>query len=596
MEFTIDTEYYQQDGVGEIALLQLCGPIDQKSVPIFEAEIQELFKNDICRFVLDLSNTKYLNSSGLGLLINIAHKVNVVGGGIRLVNVAEKFRVLFDMLGLDSSLPIYENRDVALRSFGSGELRLKSSDSDSIDQPAPESEVEDTSGEEEQQISSQTADPLLEDVGEEDDEDDEREAVSLLNKKTLPNLKKNLADKQDTSLKFTGAPQEEEQKQQEQQDDLYEPERPVEIEDDPNFELTGSLSALADMITDDGIASNEDTQEQEEQAPAPSEEPQLDTAPQEEAAEDEEDEEVSVSLIQKAFSDEAAKHSHSSLAHSPVEEVEQQQEEPQQEEQQEEQQVPEPTVEESAPVEQTVPQQPAASQPEPPAVAPQPQPQQTAPQQTIPVAPQPVQQPVARSSISSRQRRVVQKPIEKTLQWYTAVEYYNQMKRNRTFPLTLQVSKVDVVDGGKEFLEKLQNTNVMFVPRFPGCQVVPERVCLDISKDNLSAEFWITPFTKGDIPGWVETQYQGQTSSFVKTPFKVKNYFAVLVTFVLSFVALLSHSSQHLNFLNDYIAANQKIWVHIGVGFLLLLTSFFFLKKSSPKIDIVEKLSREKMH
>merc|ERR1711976_34300 len=168
MEFTIDTEYFQQDGVGEIALLQLCGPIDQKSVPIFEAEIQELFKNDICRFVLDLSNPKYLNSSGLGLLINIAHKVNVVGGGIRLVNVAEKFRVLFDMLGLDSSLPIYENRDVALRSFGSGELRLKSNDSDSTDQTAPESQDEDASSEEQEH--SQSADPLLEGVGEEEDE------------------------------------------------------------------------------------------------------------------------------------------------------------------------------------------------------------------------------------------------------------------------------------------------------------------------------------------------------------------------------------------------------------------------------------------
>ena len=224
-----------------------------------------------------------------------------------------------------------------------------------------------------------------------------------------------------------------------------------------------------------------------------------------------------------------------------------------------------------------------------PVVASQPVQQQSTPL----VASQPVH--AASSSISSRQRRVVPKPIEKTLQWYTAVEYYNQMKKNQTFPLTLQVSKVDVVDGGKELLEKLQNTNVMFVPRFPGCQVVPERVSLDISKDNLSAEFWITPFTKGDIPGWVETLYQGQTSSFIKTPFKVKNYFSVLITFVLSFVVLLSHSSQHLSFLNEYVPVNQQIWIHITLGFLLLLTSFFFLKKSSPKIDIVEKLSREKM-
>lgn len=135
----------------------------------------------------------------------------------------------------------------------------------------------------------------------------------------------------------------------------------------------------------------------------------------------------------------------------------------------------------------------------------------------------------------------------------------------------------------------------MLIPRFPGCQVVPERVNLDLSKENLNAEFWITPSTSGDIPGWIETLYKGQTSSFIKTPFKIKNYYAVLITFILSFVVLLSHSSKQLDFLHDYVPADQKIWGHIAVGFILLVTSFFFLKKSSPKIDIVEKLSREKM-
>ena len=55
------------------------------------------------------------------MLINIAHRVNVVGGGVRLINVAEKFKVLFDMLGLETCLPIINDYEEALNSFGESE-------------------------------------------------------------------------------------------------------------------------------------------------------------------------------------------------------------------------------------------------------------------------------------------------------------------------------------------------------------------------------------------------------------------------------------------------------------------------------------------
>jgi anti-anti-sigma factor len=119
MELNITSETYHDPTIGDLATLKLCGTIDQKSVQVFESTILELYRKGICRLILDLSDTKYLNSTGLGLLINIAHKVNVVGGGIRLVNVAEKFRVLFDMLGLESCLPILASHEEAIHSFGS---------------------------------------------------------------------------------------------------------------------------------------------------------------------------------------------------------------------------------------------------------------------------------------------------------------------------------------------------------------------------------------------------------------------------------------------------------------------------------------------
>ncbi|HON44525.1 MAG TPA: STAS domain-containing protein [Planctomycetota bacterium] len=117
MELTIQSIIYQHAEVGDVVLLKPCGPIDQKSLQIFEAKVLGFYRDGICKIILDLSETKYLNSTGLGLLINIAQRVHVVEGGIRLINVANKFKVLFDMLGLEVCLPIMENLDKALISF-----------------------------------------------------------------------------------------------------------------------------------------------------------------------------------------------------------------------------------------------------------------------------------------------------------------------------------------------------------------------------------------------------------------------------------------------------------------------------------------------
>ena len=124
-KLNISHKIYQSPEAGNIANLILEGVIDQKSVPIFESTILELYRKGISKLVLDFSKTMYLNSTGLGLLINIAHKVNLVGGGVRLINVPNKFRLLFDMLGLESCLPILTNYKEAIESFGAQLETLK---------------------------------------------------------------------------------------------------------------------------------------------------------------------------------------------------------------------------------------------------------------------------------------------------------------------------------------------------------------------------------------------------------------------------------------------------------------------------------------
>ncbi len=113
----IESEIHDLPGVGKIIKLTPAGQIDPKNLPHLEKTVLDNYAHGMSRVILDLSNTKYLNSSGIGLLINLANRANVVGGGLRLINVAEKFRFLFDLLGLQTCLPILGTFEEAMKSF-----------------------------------------------------------------------------------------------------------------------------------------------------------------------------------------------------------------------------------------------------------------------------------------------------------------------------------------------------------------------------------------------------------------------------------------------------------------------------------------------
>jgi anti-sigma regulatory factor (Ser/Thr protein kinase) len=64
---------------------------------------------------MDMENVKYVNSTGLGYLINLSDSVTPDKGGISLVKVQPKVKVVFDMLGLNAFFRIFSTRDEALK-------------------------------------------------------------------------------------------------------------------------------------------------------------------------------------------------------------------------------------------------------------------------------------------------------------------------------------------------------------------------------------------------------------------------------------------------------------------------------------------------
>lgn len=69
------------------------------------------------KIVVDFSNTGYIDSSGLGVLVSLAKKLREEGGELLLAGLNPDLRTLFELTKLDTLFNITDSADEALASF-----------------------------------------------------------------------------------------------------------------------------------------------------------------------------------------------------------------------------------------------------------------------------------------------------------------------------------------------------------------------------------------------------------------------------------------------------------------------------------------------
>jgi anti-sigma B factor antagonist len=80
-------------------------------------ELKEQGKTNV---VVDLSKVKFMNSSGLGMLISAMTTMRNSGGDLRLANVADRIQSLLVITKLITVFKHFESVDDAARSFEEG--------------------------------------------------------------------------------------------------------------------------------------------------------------------------------------------------------------------------------------------------------------------------------------------------------------------------------------------------------------------------------------------------------------------------------------------------------------------------------------------
>lgn len=103
MNINLNVELVEQ---GTTLHLVLSGEIDAYTAPKLKEELLPLTKRAGASIIVDLENVNYMDSTGLGVFISALKSTKEHGSELKLVQLQERVRRLFEITSLDSIISI----------------------------------------------------------------------------------------------------------------------------------------------------------------------------------------------------------------------------------------------------------------------------------------------------------------------------------------------------------------------------------------------------------------------------------------------------------------------------------------------------------
>src|ERR1700712_6135282 len=99
---------------GERHVLAVRGEIDLFTAPELKQVLAESIESGRIRIIVDLTETTFLDSTALGVLIGAVKRLRSRDGALAIVNVDENISKTFEITGLDQIFKIVATRDEAV--------------------------------------------------------------------------------------------------------------------------------------------------------------------------------------------------------------------------------------------------------------------------------------------------------------------------------------------------------------------------------------------------------------------------------------------------------------------------------------------------
>ena len=113
--FYIGDDIKVEDADPGLAVLVVGGEVDYEVSPQLKARLMKAIKAGTRRFVLDLTDVSFIDSTAIGVIAGAVERLDEVGGGsVAVVSTHEKVMQIFEITGLDNVLTVHSSREDAL--------------------------------------------------------------------------------------------------------------------------------------------------------------------------------------------------------------------------------------------------------------------------------------------------------------------------------------------------------------------------------------------------------------------------------------------------------------------------------------------------
>ena len=108
----------QQRMVGDVAIIDLTGRLMlREGDELLRDKVKSLIQQGQKRFVLNLADVPYMDSTGLGTIVRAYTTALSHGGGLKLLRPTKRVKDLLIITRLSTILGVFESEEDAVRSF-----------------------------------------------------------------------------------------------------------------------------------------------------------------------------------------------------------------------------------------------------------------------------------------------------------------------------------------------------------------------------------------------------------------------------------------------------------------------------------------------
>lgn len=103
--------------VNEVKVVAMEGELDLDASQEAEKQLTQIREEGVKKMLIDLEKLEFISSAGLRVLLATAQEIKAAGGDLRVCNLNETVKEVFDISGFSTLLMCYDNEAKAMVSF-----------------------------------------------------------------------------------------------------------------------------------------------------------------------------------------------------------------------------------------------------------------------------------------------------------------------------------------------------------------------------------------------------------------------------------------------------------------------------------------------